>query len=213
MLFILEQEGWGPIARFLSLPPFIWLVELVYRFVATNRSWFSLFFFRPLSWFSPSADYSSRPALCRTTRTTPNNGSVKRLKNPNWVIAIISLTDLERLSQSVLRGVLLMRMNSAVRPYPLGKQSPSRVSRGSSRRRNFVLRGADRCTNEARTSFEVQRKDFEIRSKAARLADEALMRWSSRSQTRLRRCGNITNGRLVLTLTLYNRNNRPTFFT
>jgi predicted DCC family thiol-disulfide oxidoreductase YuxK len=49
MLFILEQEGWGPIARFLSLPPFIWLVELVYRFVATNRSWFSLFFFRPLS--------------------------------------------------------------------------------------------------------------------------------------------------------------------
>ena len=49
MLFILEQEGWEPIARFLSLPPFIWFVELVYRFVATNRSWFSLFFFRRLS--------------------------------------------------------------------------------------------------------------------------------------------------------------------
>ena len=49
MLFILEQEGWGPIARFLSLPPFIWFVELAYRFVATNRSWFSRFFFRPLS--------------------------------------------------------------------------------------------------------------------------------------------------------------------
>jgi predicted DCC family thiol-disulfide oxidoreductase YuxK len=41
MLFILEHEGWGPIARFLSLPPLIWFVELVYRFVAANRSWFS----------------------------------------------------------------------------------------------------------------------------------------------------------------------------
>jgi len=38
MLFILEHEGWGPIARFLSLPPLIWFVELVYRFVAANRS-------------------------------------------------------------------------------------------------------------------------------------------------------------------------------
>jgi predicted DCC family thiol-disulfide oxidoreductase YuxK len=49
MLFILEQEGWGPIARFLSLPPLSWLVELVYRFVATYRFWFSRFFFRPFS--------------------------------------------------------------------------------------------------------------------------------------------------------------------
>ncbi|HZC34801.1 MAG TPA: DUF393 domain-containing protein [Chthoniobacterales bacterium] len=45
-LFILEQEGWGLIARFLSLPPFIWIVELVYRVVATNRSLFSRIFFR-----------------------------------------------------------------------------------------------------------------------------------------------------------------------
>jgi predicted DCC family thiol-disulfide oxidoreductase YuxK len=46
-LFVLEQEGWGPIARFLSHRPFIWLVELVYRIVATNRSLFSRIFFRP----------------------------------------------------------------------------------------------------------------------------------------------------------------------
>lgn len=49
MLFILEQEGWGPIARFFSLPPLIWLVEMVYRLVAANRSLFSRFFFRPAS--------------------------------------------------------------------------------------------------------------------------------------------------------------------
>jgi predicted DCC family thiol-disulfide oxidoreductase YuxK len=46
ILFILEREGWGPITRLLSVPPFIWLVELVYRIVATNRSLFSRFFFR-----------------------------------------------------------------------------------------------------------------------------------------------------------------------
>jgi predicted DCC family thiol-disulfide oxidoreductase YuxK len=45
-LFMLEEEGWGPIARFLSHPPFVWLVELVYRFVAANRSLFSRLFFR-----------------------------------------------------------------------------------------------------------------------------------------------------------------------
>ncbi len=58
----------------------------------------------------------------------------------------------------------------------LGKQSPSRVSRGSSRRRNFVLRGTDRRTNAGENLFRVQRKDFESRSKAARLADESLIR-------------------------------------
>jgi predicted DCC family thiol-disulfide oxidoreductase YuxK len=45
-LFILEQEGWGSIARILSLPPLIWLVEMLYRVVATNRSFISRFFFR-----------------------------------------------------------------------------------------------------------------------------------------------------------------------
>jgi predicted DCC family thiol-disulfide oxidoreductase YuxK len=45
-LFILEHEGWGPIARLLGLPPFIWIVELGYRVVATNRSLFSRIFFR-----------------------------------------------------------------------------------------------------------------------------------------------------------------------
>ena len=49
MLFILEQEGWGPIARFLSLPPLIWLVEIAYRLVAANRSLFSRLFFREAS--------------------------------------------------------------------------------------------------------------------------------------------------------------------
>jgi len=49
MLFILEQEGWGSITRILSLPPLIWMVELLYRAVATNRSLFSRFFFRQLS--------------------------------------------------------------------------------------------------------------------------------------------------------------------
>jgi predicted DCC family thiol-disulfide oxidoreductase YuxK len=48
-LFILEQEGWGPVARFLSLPPLIWLVEMLYRLVATNRLLFSRFFFRRAS--------------------------------------------------------------------------------------------------------------------------------------------------------------------
>jgi predicted DCC family thiol-disulfide oxidoreductase YuxK len=48
-LFILEQEGWGPVARFLSLPPFLWLVEMAYRLVAANRSFFSRLFFRRAS--------------------------------------------------------------------------------------------------------------------------------------------------------------------
>jgi predicted DCC family thiol-disulfide oxidoreductase YuxK len=45
-LFILEREGWGSIARILNLPPLIWLVEMLYRVVATNRSFISRFFFR-----------------------------------------------------------------------------------------------------------------------------------------------------------------------
>src|ERR1700730_3866493 len=48
-LFILEQEGWGSIARVLSLPPVIWMVEPLYCVVATNRSLISRFFFRRIS--------------------------------------------------------------------------------------------------------------------------------------------------------------------
>jgi hypothetical protein len=59
----------------------------------------------------------------------------------------------------------------------LGKQSPSRVSR----QRNFVLRGTDRRTNAGENLFRVQRKDFESRSKAARLADESLIRGTVQS--------------------------------
>jgi hypothetical protein len=58
----------------------------------------------------------------------------------------------------------------------LGKQSPCRVSRalvGGAISFFGALIGA---RMQARTSFEVQRKDFESRSKAARLADEALIR-------------------------------------
>ncbi len=40
-LFILDESGWHRVARFLALPPFIWLVELSYRIVAANRRFFS----------------------------------------------------------------------------------------------------------------------------------------------------------------------------
>ena len=39
-LFILERIGWGRLARLLTLPPFVWLVEIGYRIVANNRSFF-----------------------------------------------------------------------------------------------------------------------------------------------------------------------------
>ena len=42
-LFILQELGWGWIARILTVPPFIWAVELGYRFVASHRSFFSRF--------------------------------------------------------------------------------------------------------------------------------------------------------------------------
>lgn len=45
-LFILEGLGWGWVARCLALPPFVWAVELGYRMVAANRSFFSRFLFR-----------------------------------------------------------------------------------------------------------------------------------------------------------------------
>lgn len=37
VLFILEQLGYRWVARILSLPPFVWLVELGYAIVARNR--------------------------------------------------------------------------------------------------------------------------------------------------------------------------------
>ena len=44
-LFVLERIGWGWLARLLALPPFVWLVELVYWVVARNRPFFSRFLF------------------------------------------------------------------------------------------------------------------------------------------------------------------------
>ena len=46
MLFMLEMTGWGVAARVLSRPPLIWAVELGYRIIADNRSFFSRFLFR-----------------------------------------------------------------------------------------------------------------------------------------------------------------------
>lgn len=45
-LFVLEELGWGWWARLLALPPFVWLVELGYAFVAGHRGFFSRFMFR-----------------------------------------------------------------------------------------------------------------------------------------------------------------------
>jgi hypothetical protein len=45
-LFILDGLGWHRVARFLALPPFIWLVELSYRIVAANRPFSSRFLIR-----------------------------------------------------------------------------------------------------------------------------------------------------------------------
>ena len=45
-LVILDELGWHWAARFLALPPFIWLVELGYRIVAANRPFLSRFLFR-----------------------------------------------------------------------------------------------------------------------------------------------------------------------
>ena len=45
VLRVLEQLGWGPLARLLQTPPFIWAVELAYMIVARNRLVFSRWFF------------------------------------------------------------------------------------------------------------------------------------------------------------------------
>jgi hypothetical protein len=44
-LFVLERIGFGPLARLLALPPFIWAVELGYKIVASNRRFFAEFLF------------------------------------------------------------------------------------------------------------------------------------------------------------------------
>ena len=44
-LFVLEQVGYRAIARLLRLPPFVWAVELGYKLVAANRTFFSRFLF------------------------------------------------------------------------------------------------------------------------------------------------------------------------
>lgn len=44
-LYILERLGWGPVARLLALPPFVWGVEAVYWLVARNRALVSRFLF------------------------------------------------------------------------------------------------------------------------------------------------------------------------
>jgi len=54
-LFVLEQIGYGPIARVLALPPFIWAVELGYRLVANNRSTVGHFLFRGETPLPPSS--------------------------------------------------------------------------------------------------------------------------------------------------------------
>ena len=48
-LFVLAALGWQRTARVLSLPPFVWLVELGYRLVARHRSFFGRFLFRERS--------------------------------------------------------------------------------------------------------------------------------------------------------------------
>lgn len=45
-LYIMHRVGWRRLAALFSTPPLLWLVELVYRFVAANRQWVSRFFFR-----------------------------------------------------------------------------------------------------------------------------------------------------------------------
>jgi predicted DCC family thiol-disulfide oxidoreductase YuxK len=44
-LFVLAHIGYGWLARPLMIPPFVWLVELGYRIVASNRSFFARFLF------------------------------------------------------------------------------------------------------------------------------------------------------------------------
>ena len=44
-LFVLGQIGHGFVARLLSLPPLVWLVEIGYALVAAHRDFFAHFLF------------------------------------------------------------------------------------------------------------------------------------------------------------------------
>lgn len=46
-LYVLEQVGWGAIARLLARPPLVWAVEAGYRLVAARRDLAGRFLFRP----------------------------------------------------------------------------------------------------------------------------------------------------------------------
>ena len=46
VLFVFEQLGYRRTARVLRVAPLVWSVELGYRIVANNRSFFSRFLFR-----------------------------------------------------------------------------------------------------------------------------------------------------------------------
>ena len=45
-LCVLDLLGYKRVARLFSLPPLVWITELVYWIVARNRRFFSWFFFR-----------------------------------------------------------------------------------------------------------------------------------------------------------------------
>lgn len=46
MLFVREKLGWGRVARWLALPPFIWFVAAGYLVISRNRRFFSRWFYR-----------------------------------------------------------------------------------------------------------------------------------------------------------------------
>ena len=46
MLFVFGEIGWARTVRLLSLPPMIWIVNVVYTLVATHRRLFSRILFR-----------------------------------------------------------------------------------------------------------------------------------------------------------------------
>lgn len=45
-LYLFDCVGWGLVARVLRVPPFVWGVEPLYRFIANHRNLFARFFFR-----------------------------------------------------------------------------------------------------------------------------------------------------------------------
>lgn len=44
-LYVFAGLGWRHTAAFLSLPPMVWIVELAYRLVASNRALFNRLLF------------------------------------------------------------------------------------------------------------------------------------------------------------------------